>query len=63
MNEAQSQPAHTTTPALARPATIRFDLGGELGRRLDAVTEQWLLPVAQSNPRILEMFRERDLKP
>jgi len=63
MNEAQSQPTHTTTPALARPATLHFDLGGELGRRLTAVTEQWLLPVAQSNPRILEMFRERDLKP
>jgi|GEM_PF-842237 len=53
----------SNTAALARPKAIRFDLGGELGRRLEAVTEQWLLPVAQSNPRILEMFRERDLQP
>jgi hypothetical protein len=51
------------TPKLTRLHDIDFDLGGELGRRLKAVTEQWLLPVAQSNPRILEMFRERDLKP
>jgi DUF1680 family protein len=49
--------------ALARPVTVRFNPGGELGRRLKAVTGQWLLPVTDANPRILEMFRERDLQP
>jgi len=61
MNQSLLQSA--TTATLARPEALRFDLGGELGRRLKAVTEQWLLPVAHANPRILEMFRERDLKP
>ena len=42
---------------LIRPAHIRYDLAGELGRRLDAVTRQWLLPVPLANPQILEMFR------
>jgi len=52
-----------TSAALARPTGARFNPGGELGRRLKAVTGQWLLPVADANPRILEMFRERDLQP
>jgi len=51
------------TAALARPAALRFRFRGELGRRLKAVTGQWLLPVAHANPRMLEMFRERDLHP
>lgn len=38
-------------------------LGGELGTRLKAVTAQWLLPAPFANPRLLEMFRERDLDP
>jgi len=36
---------------------------GEIGRRLQAVTEQWILPTPDANPAILEMFRERDRKP
>ena len=48
---------------LSRPDETRFDFTGELGRRLSAVTRQWLLPAPSANPRILEMFRERDLQP
>ena len=50
-------------PVLDRPATLSFTVGGELGRRLHAITENWLLPVVHANPRILEMFRERDMQP
>ena len=42
---------------LIRPARIRYDLVGELGRRLDAVTRLWLLPVPLANTQILEVFR------
>jgi uncharacterized protein len=50
-------------PRLSRPDNGTYAFRGELGRRLAAVTGQWLLPVAHANPRILEMFRERDLEP
>lgn len=36
---------------------------GEIGRRLEAVTEQWILPTPFANPAILEVFRQRDRKP
>ncbi len=41
----------------------RFDVGGEIGRRLEAVTRQWILPAPHANPGMLEMFRLRDRKP
>jgi DUF1680 family protein len=44
------------------PATA-FALGGEIGRRLAAVTQQWLLPAPFANPGLLEMFRYRDRQP
>jgi len=44
-------------------ADAKFALGGEMGRRLDAVTRQWILPAPYANPGMLEMFRHRDRKP
>lgn len=44
-------------------ADARFSLGGELARRLGAVTQQWILPAPYANPGMLEMFRLRDRKP
>lgn len=41
----------------------KFALGGEIGRRLDAVTRQWILSAPHANPGMLEMFRQRDRKP
>jgi hypothetical protein len=38
-------------------------LGGEVGRRLNAVIDQWILPTPSANPSLLEMFRERDRYP
>ena len=50
-------------PTLNRAAGVAFELEDEIGRRLDGMTRNWLLPTPIANPRILEMFRERDLKP
>jgi DUF1680 family protein len=41
----------------------RGEFGGEIGRRLQALTDQWLLPTPDANPALLEMFRERDRLP
>ena len=41
----------------------RYNLSGELGQRLDAVTRQTILPLPFANPAILEVFRDRNLKP
>ncbi|MHB9023078.1 MAG: beta-L-arabinofuranosidase domain-containing protein [Armatimonadota bacterium] len=40
-----------------------FQFDGEIGRRLTAVTENWLLSAPDANPVMLEMFRERDQAP
>jgi len=58
-----NKPFSMAEPALVRPSGTSFEIKGEVGRRLDAVTQQWLLSVVHANPRILEMFRERDLQP
>jgi uncharacterized protein len=51
------------TPALdSFPETV-FALGGEIGRRLEAVTRQWILPAPYANPGMLEMFRQRERTP
>jgi len=50
-------------PALTYPARSEFDIAGEIGRRLDAVIEQWILPAPIANPGLLEMFRRRDRTP
>lgn len=44
-------------------ADAAFSLDGEMGRRLEAVTRQWILPAPHANPGMLEMFRQRDWKP
>jgi len=50
-------------PALTVPSSVAFQLEGEIGRRLQAVTEQWILPAPGANPAMLAMFRDRDRKP
>jgi hypothetical protein len=42
---------------------VQFDLGGHVGRYLEAVSEHWLKTVPLANPGILEMFRDRDRRP
>ncbi len=50
-------------PVFQAATAAQFTLGGELGRRLAAVTDQWLLPAPFANPAMLEMFRNRDRQP
>jgi hypothetical protein len=50
-------------PILDSIAEASFSLEGEIGRRLKAVTEQWVLPAPTANPAMLEMFRDRDRRP
>ncbi len=57
------KPGEAVATLLATCADARFSLGGEIGRRLEAVTRQWILPAPYANPGLLEMFRQRDRKP
>lgn len=41
---------HTTMDNTLGPKTLEFSLGGEIGRRLEAVTRQWILPAPYANP-------------
>ncbi len=50
-------------PVLTVPSKVEFKIEGEIGRRLKAVTEQWILPAPDANPAMLAMFRDRDRKP
>ena len=50
-------------PQLEPIQSAKFDIDGEIGRRLDAVTQQWILPAPLANPAMLEMFRNRDRQP
>ncbi|MBE0698138.1 MAG: glycoside hydrolase family 127 protein, partial [Anaerolineaceae bacterium] len=44
-------------------ASVRLNLGGWVGRCLNAVTEHWLLAAPLANPAMLEMFADRDTPP
>ena len=46
-----------------RLAGTRYELSGWLGQYLERVTQQWIKVVPDSNPGILEMFRDRDRQP
>lgn len=46
-----------------RAEGAHFELQGRVREYLDNVTRQWLLVAPESNPAILEMFRDRDRKP
>jgi len=50
-------------PALEPLKNAKFSLKGEIGRRLEALAEQWLIPAPAANPAMLAMFRDRDKKP
>jgi len=59
----QEVPGDRSNLIVDRCTDTEFSLGGELGRRLEAVTRQWILPAPYANPGMLEMFRQRDRKP
>lgn len=45
------------------PGGLTVNCEGELGERVEANVDNWLLPAIDANPGILEMFRLRDRKP
>ena len=55
--------ANRGKPRMRSPKDFRCALFGEIGDRVDAVIDQWILPLVKANPAILEMFRERDMEP
>lgn len=50
-------------PRLVPCHDVAWTLSGEVGARVAAAIDQWILPLPQANPALLEMFRERDLQP
>ena len=65
---ARDQPAAGPSAAVKQPRLrpcreVAWTLHDELGERVAAAIEQWILPLPHANPAILEMFRERDLQP
>ena len=42
---------------------IRFKLSDCTGRLVSRVTDNWLLSIRETNPAILDMLRDRDLRP
>jgi len=50
-------------PALERPERAQFEIGGVIGRRIEASRQNWLLRAPASNPGMIEMFHDRDRTP
>jgi DUF1680 family protein len=50
-------------PALDSPRGAEFKIGGFMGGRIDANVRNWLLTAPESNPAMLQMFRDRDRTP
>ena len=58
-----SKATSNKSPALMSISDAHYQMGGELGRRLAAVTEQWIIPAPGANPQMLEMFRTQTRQP
>ncbi|HOE65113.1 MAG TPA: glycoside hydrolase family 127 protein [Candidatus Hydrogenedentes bacterium] len=43
-----------------RAKSVQFRFDGEVGRRVDAIVETWLLRAPDANPGIIDMFHRRD---
>src|SRR5437867_3005849 len=56
------EPARKAAQSNRIPGT-RFKIAGRVGDYLAGVTEQWLKVAPESNPAMLEMFRDRDRRP
>jgi DUF1680 family protein len=55
--------SYAAKPKLEAIIDATFAIAGEIGRRLEAVTKNWILPAPYENPAMIEMFRNRDQKP
>ena len=57
------QAGATRAPLTTRIPGTNFQIGGRVHEYLAGVTAQWLKVAPQSNPAMLEMFRDRDRHP
>ena len=48
-------------PILQSASGQVFSIGGWLGRRINKTLRNWLLALPNTNPALLQMFRDRDL--
>ncbi len=55
--------SHTIPPKLNRVSDTRFEPHGVVHEYVDSVTRHWLLKMPDTNPAVLEMFRDRDKTP
>jgi DUF1680 family protein len=60
---AAERTARVVEPVLDRAASVRYDLGGPIGRHVRAVQDNWLVVAPAANPAMLEMFADRDKEP
>ncbi len=50
-------------PVMERVERVEYRLQGPLKGQIEGVVENWLLPLPDANPAILDMFRDRDKAP
>ena len=50
-------------PSCDRAGDARFSLSGPVAKYVSNVSERWLKVAPESNPALLEMFRDRDRRP
>ena len=62
-DDGAQKPKNVQEPLMVTADDIKFQIGGEVGNRLEAVTQQWIFPVPSANPALLSMYRDRDIKP
>lgn len=55
--------ADPVNPKLTRLPDTQYELHGVVREYMDAVTQNWLLKMPDTNPAILEMFADRDKQP
>ena len=55
--------AEPVEPKLTRMPDTQYELHGVFREYIDAITQNWLLKMPDTNPAILEMFTDRDKQP
>ncbi len=53
-----NKPAMKQSPVFQAIPDVQYKLGGELGRRAEACTVNWILPAPEKNPGMLDMFKD-----
>jgi len=51
---------YSTTPVFERIDGLSGEYCGEIGKRLRAITDMWLIPLPKANPMLINMFRTRN---